>query len=106
MPTRRIVLAAALLSPALPPSARAQTRTARIGQATAAARIQAALGPEIKPETMQSAVRGLKSGTQARGRVDLAGITNLIAFAGAAAKGVDPAEGKLWTNAYCNEASQ
>ncbi len=74
--------------------------------AKAAGRIQAALYPKLKPEVMQSAVLSLKSGIQPRGRFDPAGINDLIAFAGDAAKGADPAEGKLWTNAYWSEAAK
>ena len=74
--------------------------------AKASGRIQAAFYPRIRPQAMQAAVLELKSGIQARGRFDPDGITDLLAFAGSAGKGVDPADGKLWTNEFWTEAAK
>ena len=71
----------------------------------AGAKIQAALYPRIKPQVLQSAVIGLKSGIAARGRFDPAGITALLAYAADAVTGLDP-KSPFWTNEYWDEAAK
>lgn len=70
-----------------------------------ATKIQAALYPRIKPEIMQIAIVGLKSGIGARGRFDPAGIAALLAYAAESVTGLDP-KAPFWTNAYWDEAAR
>lgn len=71
----------------------------------AAAKIQAALYPRIKPQVMQAAIIGLQTGIQARGRFDPAGIDALLAYAADAVTGLDP-KAPFWTNEYWDEAAR
>jgi NitT/TauT family transport system substrate-binding protein len=68
-----------------------------------AAKIQAALYPRIKVQVIQSAVLGLKSGIEGRGRLDQAGIDALLAYAQDAVPGLDP-KAPFWTDAVRAEA--
>ena len=71
----------------------------------AASKIQSALYPRIDPLVMQAAISSLKSGIEARGRFDPAGIAALLDYAGEAAHGLDP-KSPFWTNEYWDEAAK
>ena len=70
-----------------------------------AAKIQAALYPRIKPQVMQAAIIGLKSGIESRARLDPATMPALLAYAADAAAGLDP-KAPFWTNEYWDEAAK
>ena len=70
-----------------------------------AAKIQAALYPRIKPQVMQAAIIGLKTGIETRGRFEPEGIAALLAYAADAVTGLD-AKAPFWTNEYWDEAAK
>ena len=74
----------------------------------AAAAIQKALFPRLKPEVMAAAIGGLKNGIEDRGRLSAAGMAALVAYAGEAAAGLDAkaGEARFWTNEFWDEAAQ
>ena len=71
----------------------------------AAARIQSALFPRIKPQVIAAAIESLKSGVAAHGRFDAPGIAALLVYAADAIPGLD-AKSPFWTNEYWDEAAR